>query len=190
MNNDTEHYFDKILLFKPQGNMTYIRKLSMSYGYYTALAVVNKYDTVTYVGANNDFNIIPFGKLNNQHRKLLGAEKCSTLKPDDLMSIYEVKSPLKLKKDYHLLKPCRNMRYSLPEETYNIKKRILHTLSAKHNVDLHDAQGLSEYVKLYQKDMALDFTNVIFNIDKDYHDLEISIPTYNSVGAFGQTKLI
>ena len=188
--NTAEHYFDRILLFKPQGNNTYIRKLSMSYGYYTALAIVNKYDTVTHIGAKNDFNIMPFGKLSKGHRKLLGNEKCQALKNDDLMSIYEVKSPLKLKKDYHLLKPCRNMRYSLPEETYNIKKRILHTLSEKHNVSIHDAEKLNEYVELYKTDMALDFSNVIFNIDKDYNDLDISIPTYNSVGAIGQTKLI
>ena len=36
--------FDRFLLFHPQAEMTYIRQLSMSYGYYTALAVVDDND--------------------------------------------------------------------------------------------------------------------------------------------------
>ncbi len=50
--------FDRFLLFHPQAEMTYIRQLSMSYGYYTALAVVDDNDRVTHVGVDNDFHIV------------------------------------------------------------------------------------------------------------------------------------
>ena len=34
--------FDRFLLFHPQAEMTYIRQLSMSYGYYTALDSIDE----------------------------------------------------------------------------------------------------------------------------------------------------
>ena len=188
---ENREYFDKILLFKPQGEMTYIRKLSMSYGYYTALAVVNKQNYVTHIGANNNFKILPFSKLSRKYRNLLGTERCNHLQDDDIMSVYRINSPMKLDSAYHLLKPCKSMRYTLPEETYEIKRLILHTLSNIHNVSVYDAKRLGEYTDLYQKEIPLDFSNVLFNIDEDYSDdTMVTTPVYDSDGAHGQTRLI
>ena len=189
----SNEYFDKILLFKPQGENTYIRKLSMSYGYYTALAVVSPHNTVTHIGANNNFQILPYKKLSRRYRTLLGHEKCRELKDDDIMSVYRIISPLKLNHEYRLLKKCRGMRYTLPEETYEIKRLILKTLSDKHGVSITDAKGLGEYVDLYKRDIPLDFNMVLANIDKDYTDIsgvDNIIPVYTSTNANGQTKLI
>lgn len=190
MKTDTEfnENFDRILLFKPQGEYTYVRKLSMSYGYYTALAVVDNYDRVTHIGANNNFKILPYKKLDKHCRKLLTPKKRKELNPDDIMSIYRIESPLKLIHNYHLIKPCRGMRYTLPEETYMIKKIILHTLSDKHGVSIHDVEKLGEYTDLYQRDIPLDFNNVLFNLDNNFNDM--TIPSYEDTGARGQTRLI
>ena len=187
---DNNEYFDKILLFKPQGDLTYIRKLSMSYGYYTALAVVSKQNYVTHVGVNNNFQILPFNKLSRRYKSILGAERCKHLQDDDIMSIYRIITPLKLKEDYHLIKPCKNMRYTTDEETFYIKKLILHTLSDKHGVSVYDAKKMMEYTDLYKKDIPLDFSNVLFNIDEEYTNEDLIIPFYDDSGAVGQTKLI
>lgn len=183
-------YFDRILLFKPQRDMTYIRKLSMSYGYYTALAVVNKQDVVTHIGANNNFKIIPFGKLNDVHRRILGREKCRNLNDDDVMGIYHVESPLKLLSSYRLLKPCKGMRYTMPEETLDIKRRILYTLSERHGVSLEDASKLESYTRLYKDTVPLNFNDILFNKDFREDLFDFNIPTFNSENAKGQTKLI
>ena len=187
---DNVKHFDKILLFKPQGENTYIRKLSMSYGYYTALAIVDKNEYVTDVGVKNNFRILPFSKLSRRYYNLLGSERCKWLDDDDIMSIYQVVEPLKLKKRYKLLKDCRGMRYTMPEETYEIKRLILHTFSDLHGVDIHDFNKLGEYIDEYRKDIPLDFSNVLYNIDEDYDGAEVSIPLFNNADAVGQTKLI
>ena len=185
------NYFDKILLFKPQGENTYIRKLSMSYGYYTALAIVDKNDYVIGVGVENNFRILPFNKLSHRYKQLLGSERCKHLVDDDIMSIYQVIKPLQLIKKYKLLKDCRGMRYSLPEETYEIKRLILHTLSDLHNIDVYNVSELGEYVNKYKRDIPLDFTNVIGNVDKSYaENIEKGIPLFSNNNANGQTKLI
>lgn len=184
-----ENDFDRILLFKPQRDMTYIRKLSMSYGYYTALAVVNKQDIVTHIGANNNFKILPFSNLNEVHRNILGREKCKHLSDDDIMSIYKVESPLKLISHYHLIKPCKGMRYALPEETRIIKNKILYTLSIKHGVSMEDAEELESYTNLYKNSIPLNFTDILFNKDLREDLMDFNIPTFNSDNAKGQTKL-
>jgi hypothetical protein len=189
MNDETfNENFERILLFKPQGEYTYIRKLSMSYGYYTALAVVDGYDRVTHIGANNNFKILPYKKLDKHFRRFLSPNKRKLLKDDDIMSIYKIESPLKLIHKYHLTKPCRGMRYTLPEETYMIKKIILHTLSDKHGISIHDVEKLGEYTNLYQRDVPLNFNNVLFNLDNNFKDM--TIPSYDTMGAKGQTKLL
>ena len=187
---EENNHFDRILLFKPQKDMTYIRKLSMSYGYYTALAVVNKQDIVTHIGANNNFKILPFSKLNSVHRSILGREKCKYLEPDDIMSIYKVDAPLKLISPYRLVKACKGMRYTLPVETKDIKKRILYTLSERHGVSMDDAQKLESYTRLYENNIPLNFTDILFNKDFREDLMDFNIPVFNSKNAKGQTKLM
>lgn len=188
-NNNHKNYFDKILLFKPQDNLTYIRKLSMSYGYYTALAIVDNHDRVTHIGAKNNFRILPFNKLSRRYKNLLGNERCKRLDDDDIMSIYQVIEPLPLKQNYKLLKPCRSMRYALSYETYRIKHIILETLSEKHNVDINDVEKLGEYIDLYKKDIPLNFNEILYGTDEIIDD-EIRLQSYDTEGAKGQTKLL
>ena len=175
---------NKILLFKPQGDMTYIRKLSMSYGYYTALAIVNSNDCVTHVGLDNEFQIVPFNQLNYHDRSLLGNERCKYLSDTDIMSIYRVTLPLKIGR-YHLIKECRGMRYALPEEMVGIRDCILRALSRKYNVSMSDAEELEEFKNIGVSDVPVDFTDV----SKDYMSF-MDMNVYNEDNARGQTKLL
>ena len=129
-----EKLLDKILLIKPQNTNTYIRKLSMSYGYYSALALVNEQNKVTHMGINNSFQIKNFNELTDDEKLLLGADKCKKLKNNDMMSIYRVNKTLKLNYPIRLRKPCLNMRFSIPEETYEIKKMIKWSINNEKDV--------------------------------------------------------
>ena len=175
---------NRILLFKPQQDMTYIRKLSMSYGYYVALAVVDRNNKVTHVGVSNSFQIVPFEKLNTHDLNILGNEKCSRLKSDDLMSIYRIKKALQLKRPYLLTRDCRGMRYTLPEENYEIKQEILNTIQTQGNVHEEiNTPGTTE--DIYNEHVELDIDNITL-------DEEIPTPlleTFTKPGATGQTRL-
>lgn len=179
----TNHNVNRILLFKPQGNNTYIRKLSMSYGYYTALAIVNSQDVVTSVGVDNRFEIMSFKDLGYEYRRLLGNKRCSQLEDDDMMSIYQVISPLELHNRCRLLKPCRSMRYTLPEETYKIKQLVLKTLADNHNISLNEAKDLKEYKLLGDNPIPSNITGGGYS---SFNELK----NYNDNNAKGQTKLI
>lgn len=182
---DTEENFNRILLYKPQKDLTYIRKLSMSYGYYVALACVDKNNKVTHVGVSNSFQIIPFNKLNTHDRNILGSERCLKLEADDLMSVYRIKKYIKLNKPYKLLKDCRGMRFTLPEENYQIKKEIINTLHAPDNgvVNMDDN---GSYEDIYNEYVELDIENI--NLDDEIIIEELD--NFNKTGATGQTKLL
>ncbi len=183
---DTQENFNRILLYKPQKDLTYIRKLSMSYGYYVALACVDKNNKVTHVGVSNSFQIIPFHKLNTHDRNILGSERCLKLEADDLMSVYRIKKYIKLNKPYKLLKDCRGMRFTLPEENYQIKKEIINTLHApdKGVVNMDDN---GSYEDIYNEYVELDIENI--NLDDDEIIIE-ELDNFNKTGATGQTKLL
>lgn len=174
--------FDRILLFKPQKDMKYIRKLSMSYGYYVALAVVDNNERVTHVGVVNNFQIVLFRNLNNDDRIVLGTNKCNNLKDDDLMSIYSIVNALKLKKPYHLNAPCRGMRYTTPEETYYLKKNII---NSSHHIYEDNTINDSDYENIYSEDIMLELDKI--SLDES---LELELPSFDKLGAKGQTKLI
>lgn len=183
---DTQENFNRILLYKPQQDLTYIRKLSMSYGYYVALACVDKNNKVTHVGVSNSFQIIPFNKLNTHDRNILGSERCLKLEADDLMSVYRIKKYIKLNKPYKLLKDCRGMRFTLPEENYQIKKEIINTLHAPDNgvVNMDDN---GSYEDIYNEYVELDIENI--NLEDDEIIIE-ELDNFNKTGATGQTKLL
>lgn len=175
--------FDRILLFKPQKDMKYIRKLSMSYGYYVALAVVDTNERVTHVGVVNNFQIVLFRNLTSNDKDILGNNKCKYLKDDDLMSIYSIVNALKLKKPYHLTAPCRGMRYTTPEETYYLKKSIMN--SSHHIYEENTITQDNNYDNIYSEDILLELDNI--SLDES---LELELPSFDKLGAKGQTKLI
>lgn len=176
--------FSRILLYKPQQDLTYIRKLSMSYGYYVALACVDKNNKVTHVGVSNSFQIIPFDKLNEHDKDIIGYEKCQRLAPDDLMSVYRIKKALKLKNPYSLVKECRGMRFTLPEENYQIKLEILNTL--QDNTGTFEVEYKGSYNSIYHEHVELDLDH----IELDDTVIVEELDNFNKAGAKGQTKLI
>ena len=184
-NNNMEN---RILLFKPQSDMTYIRKLSMSYGYYTALAIVNKKDIVTHVGANNNFNIVPFRDLDYHYKNMLGKKRCKQLKGDDIMSVYQIVSSLKLVNPIKLSKPCRGMRYSMIDETSKLKDSIISSLAIKYNISEDKVYNLEEFQEISKNDIPLDFTNMLVNIEGEDYGSFLDI--FDDKNAKGQTKLI
>lgn len=178
-----ENSFDRFLLFHPQRDLTYIRKLTMSYGYYTALAVVNNNDRVTHVGVGNSFQIVSFNELDDNDRSILGYERCNRLEDDDLLSVYRITRALKLKDSYKLWRPCRNMRYTTPIETSELKKLMQDTLN-KETLEFQEEKGY-DYNTAYSDFVELDLKNI--DLTSDVQELEL--PNFNSVGAAGQTKL-
>ena len=178
--------FDRFLLFHPQEQLTYIRKLSMSYGYYTALAVVDSGDRVTHVGVDNDFHIVAYEHLTDNDRDILGSEKCSRLRSDDLLSVYRINEVLKLNNPYKLHKGCRSMRYTTPEETYHIKKGILSTLDSK--MEPVQVNKFDYYSKMYGEKVSLDLDNLDFNLEEELKQIELQ--RFNDLKASGQTRLI
>lgn len=174
--------FDRILLFKPQKNMKYIRKLSMSYGYYVALAVVDKNDRVTHIGVENNFQIVLYKNLTNDDCYMLGPQKCSKLEDDDLMSVYSVNNAIKLHQPYRLHAPCRGMRYTTPEETYYLKKEIIN--SSYYRLEKEKTMD-NNYNNIYSEDIVLDVDTV--SLDES---LELDLEVFNNINATGQTKLI
>lgn len=173
--------FDKILLYHPQRNLTYIRKLTMSYGYYTVLATVNKDHQVTNIGINNTLQILPYGRLNVEDQRTLGKKKCEQLQPNDLLNIYRINKAVKLKRPFRLYKKCNSMRYTTPEETLMLKKEMLKN---KDNIIINKEN------KLY-KDTYTDETNVNLddiNISKELE--QVTLPNYDNLLAQGQTRLI
>ena len=183
---DNNMVFDRFLLFHPQKDLTYIRKLSMSYGYYTALAVVNENNRVTHIGVSNSFNIVSFKELNENDRSILGSERCSHLELEDLLSIYRINKALKLNYNYKLMKPCRNMRYTLPIETYELKKLILSTLDNENLEFQEETHGPNSYNDAYSDHVELDLEN----IDLTEEVKTIELPNFNNLNATGQTRLI
>lgn len=179
-----ETSFDRFLLFHPQRDLTYIRKLTMSYGYYTALAVVDKNDRVTHVGVGNSFQIVSFSELDNSDRSILGVERCNRLEDDDLLSVYRITRALKLNEHYKLWRPCRNMRYTAPVETAELKKLMRDTLNNP-SLSFHDEKGY-DYDTAYSDFVELDLKNI--DLTSDVQELEL--PNFNSIGASGQTRLI
>ena len=178
--------FNRFLLFHPQDKLTYIRKLSMSYGYYTALAVVDKNNRVTHVGVDNDFHIVAFDDLVEGDRDILGSEKCSRLKGDDLLSVYRINEVLKLKEPFKLWKPCRSMRYTTLDETYHLKKSMLATLN--HKIEPVHVNKFDYYSTMYGENVSLDLDNLDFNLDKELQEIELQ--RFNDLKATGQTRLI
>ena len=178
--------FDRFLLFHPQRDLTYIRKLSMSYGYYTALAVVNENNRVTHIGVSNSFNIVSFKELTENDKNILGSERCSHLELEDLLSIYRINKALKLNYHYKLMKPCRNMRYTLPLETYELKKLIISTLSEENLEYQEEKIQLNNYNDAYSDHVELDLENI--DLTEEITSLEL--PNFNSLNATGQTKLL
>ena len=176
--------FERFLLFHPQSNFTYIRKLSMSYGYDTALAVVNDNDRVTHIGVNNTFDIVSFSKLNEDDKRILGSERCSSLQDDDLLSLYKISKALKLKDNYKLWRHCRNMRYTTLEETVELKNLMKHTLISNNLV--FEEKNSSSYNTAYSDNVELDLEN----IDLTSEIPSIELPSYDSLNATGQTRLI
>ena len=179
-----EKDFDRFLLFHPQKDLTYIRKLTMSYGYYTALAVVNDNDRVTHIGVSNSFQIVSFKELSDSDRSILGSERCNHMEDDDLLSVYRINKALKLKYHYKLYRPCRNMRYTTMEETYELKRLMQSTLS-EDNLLFTEEKG-TNYNTAYSDHVELDLEN----IDLTAEIKDISLPNFNSMGASGQTRLI
>ena len=162
--------FDKVLLFHESENMTYIRKLTMSYAYYTCMGLVDKNNRVTHLGLSNTFQIIPFKDLTIEDKNVLGNEKCSKLRGNDLMSVYRINNAVKLNDSFKLFKPCRSMRYSTSEETYYLKKLLLSSINS---VQVNN-NGF-EYDSLYSdtvdlsSDLDLSFDeDILKNIAHDY----------------------
>lgn len=185
-NEDKVFDFDRFLLFHPQSQLTYIRKLSMSYGYYTALAVVDDGDRVTHVGVDNDFHIVAYSDLTDNDRDILGGERCSRLRGDDLLSVYRINEVLKLTNPYHLHKGCRSMRYTTPEETYHLKKSILSTLNTP--IEPVQVNKFDYYSNMYGENVSLDLDNLDFNLEEDLRKIELQ--KFNDLKATGQTRLI
>ncbi len=171
-----EKILDKILLIKPQNSNTYIRKLSMSYGYYSALAIVNDQNKVTHMGINNSFEIKNFIDLTEGERELLGADKCKKLKNNDMMSVYKLNKTLKLNYPIRLKKPCLNMRFSIPEETYEIKKMIKWSIN-------NDDEVLSIILNKDNEE------RIVINLDLNLTNTE-SLKPFTEENVTGQTTLI
>ncbi|MBQ6220096.1 MAG: hypothetical protein IJH63_10165 [Methanobrevibacter sp.] len=184
MSEDKEVSFDRFLLFHPQDRLTYIRKLTMSYGYYTALAVVDSNNRVTDIGVSNSFQIVSFKDLSEDDRDILGVERCSRLEPEDLLSVYRINKALKLTYHYRLWNPCRNMRYTTPEETYELKNLMKYTLSNENL--MFTEENNHEYNTAYSDYVELDLENIDLSSTLE----DISLPNFNTVGATGQTRLI
>ena len=177
--------FERFLLFHPQTHFTYIRKLSMSYGYYTALAVVNDNDRVTHVGVSNSFQIVPFKELTNEDKNILGSDRCNSLESDDLLSVYRINRALKLNGSYKLHRPCRNMRYTTFEESYDIKRLMQSTLDTK-KVEVKIQKNI-EYDTPYSDKVEINLWDIDFSdILKDGDEL----PQFHNSEVSGQTKLI
>ena len=174
--------FDKILLYHPQYKMKYIRKLTMSYGYYTVLAIVNKNNRVTHIGIDNTFQIIPYKELTEEDKNILGNNKCNNLKPNDLLNIYQINKAIPVP-HYNLHKQCTNMRYTTPEETYALKKLLIENkdkvITVKNN---------REYKDNYKDQAILNLNNITLNIRENLQ--EIRLDHYNNIKAKGQTRLI
>lgn len=178
--------FDRFLLFHPQAEMTYIRQLSMSYGYYTALAVVDDNDRVTHVGVDNDFHIVAFKDLTGHDRDILGQVKCNRLQDDDLLSVYRINRVLKLKVPFKLHRSCRSMRYTQLDETYQIKKCILSTIEEEDTVEA--VHNFDYYSQMYGEKVSIDLDNLDFDLEKDLAEIELQ--RFNDLKATGQTRLI
>ncbi len=174
--------FDKILLYHPQQRMKYIRKLTMSYGYYTVLAIVNKNNKVTHIGIDNTFQIIPYKELTEEDKNILGNTKCNKLKPNDLLNIYQINKAIHIP-HYKLNKPCTNMRYTTPEETYQLKKLLI-----KNKDKIITVKNNTEYKENYKDQAILNLNNITINIRENLQ--EIKLDHYNNIKAKGQTRLI
>ena len=177
---------DRFLLFHPQSQLTYIRQLSMSYGYYTSLAVVDNDNRVTHVGVDNDFHIVAFKDLTDNDRDILGYAKCNHLVDDDLLSVYRINSVLKLSKPFRLFKGCRSMRYTQLDETYQIKKCILSTIEEEDTVEA--VHNFDYYSQMYGEKVSIDLDNLDFDLEKDLAEIELQ--RFNDLKATGQTRLI
>lgn len=173
--------FDKILLYHPQYKMKYIRKLTMSYGYYTVLAIVNKNNRVTHIGIDNTFQIIPYNELNEEDKNILGNNKCKYLKNNDLLNIYQINEAVKIP-SYHLTKPCNNMRYTTPEETYHLKKLLIQYKNNRIKITN------KEYKNNYKDQAILNLNNITINLNEKIKELRLD--HYNNIKAKGQTRLI
>ena len=78
------------------------------------------------------------------------------------------------------------MRFTLPEENYQIKKEIINTLHAPDNgvVNMDDN---GSYEGIYNEYVELDIENI--NLDDDEIIIE-ELDNFNKTGATGQTKLL
>ena len=111
----------QILLIKPQRNNTYIRKLTMSYGYTSPLAITSPTNHITHIGIKNTINIKKIQDFNNTEKHIIGTNKIKKLNPQDLMNIYTINKTIPLNKKIPLTKKCNNMRHTTPTETQQIK---------------------------------------------------------------------
>lgn len=173
--------FDKILLYHPQHNMTYIRKLTMSYGYYTVLATVNPEHKITHVGINNTLQILPYKDLRDEDKYILGKEKCEKLQDNDLLNIYRINKAIQLKKPYRLHKKCNSMRYTTPEETLELKREMLLNVD---NVIV--VKGNKYYRNAHTDNSNVDLSDI--NISEELRKVELN--HYEDLKASGQTTLI
>lgn len=152
----------------------------MSYGYYTVLAPVNENNSVSLIGVNNTLQILPFKNLKEEDTHLLNKAQRKKLQDNDLMNIYCINKAIQLRKPYKLLKPCTNMRYTTPEETYHIKKRLID--DKKNLISIIN----NKYQNTYTENEYVDIEDI--NITEELKT--ITLDTYNSLNAKGQTKLI
>lgn len=173
-----EKILDKILLIKPQDDNTYVRRLSMSYGYYSALAIVNEQNRVTHMGIDNSFQIKNFMDLTDKERNYLGVDKCRSIKENDMMSIYRVNKTLKLNHSVKLRKPCLNMRYSIPEETHDVKNMIRATLKDK-----------SDMLNIRVNNNTNEDILIKLNLNTDY-EYDEDLMKYDELEDKAQTRLI
>ena len=161
--------------------MTYIRKLTMSYGYYTVLATVNPEHKITHIGIDNTLQILPYKDLENSDRYILGKEKCNRLQDNDLLNIYSINKAIQLKKPYRLHKKCNSMRYTTPEETVELKREMLLN---KDNVIVIKGNN-------YYKNAHTDNSNVdVEDIDISEELKKVQLKHYEDLKAKGQTTLI
>ena len=189
---------NRILLFKPMKDLTYIRK-GMNYASFHALGTVSKDNKVMNMALEFGFFLSPFKNLGEYERKVLGKKRCEKANPEDYYSIYAIKTPLKLINPIQLDKPVRGMRFANAEEDYEIRKEILKGLAKHYNISLEDMfWNWGNYPELYKNSWEMDFQNVLFDLEKsgelyNYTKKESKKKKnydYHLIGDSGQTRMM
>ena len=78
------------------------------------------------------------------------------------------------------------MRYTLPLETYELKKLIISTLSEENLEYQEELPEPNNYNDAYSDHVELDLENI--DLTEEITSLEL--PNFNSLNATGQTKLL